>query len=531
MKRSTAILTATALAVLLGVTVALAFFRRSLPASQGGWGASSPLTPVPPTPIPLQKGADPVPEFIGREATPHPIDAPSIPQNPHLSTGSWSAIHDDTYMSDTYDGGTLGPLGHDPTVASTFFPARPKSPVGQVTVITFDRDGRLVAGVIKLDLIARTAWVRLTLIDPGTLNTLAWLDLPKEPLKRPFRPSGAYFFQEGRDRVVIGTPNRQVLLISHTDTAPFTFTKEVTYTLGGRAIPEGDQIEALQPDSSGLAWFTSKNGVVGTLNLDTSAVYTMTLPGERIVNSHASDLDGGVYIVSTAAMYRFDAAESGAVTMTWRETYDAGTDTKPGQVDIGSGTTPTLMGDDYVTITDNASPRMNVLVYRRAVLLEPGVSRLVCAEPVFQPGRASNENSLVATDRSIIVENNYGYEGYKATRKGRTTEPGLARVDLNDDGSGCHTVWTNMDIRIPTAVTKMALSNGLIYTYTKPEGPDKTDAWYFTAVDYYTGEVVWSRLAGTGDLYNNSYASVYLGKDGALYAGVMGGIVAMRDGQ
>jgi len=31
----------------------------------------------------------------------------------------------------------------------------------------------------------------------------------------------------------------------------------------------------------------------------------------------------------------------------------------------GTGTTPTLMGTEYVTIIDNVLPQMHVLVYRR----------------------------------------------------------------------------------------------------------------------------------------------------------------------
>ena len=38
---------------------------------------------------------------------------------------------------------------------------------------------------------------------------------------------------------------------------------------------------------------------------------------------------------------------------------------KPSQVDAGSGTTPTIMDNGYVAITDNADP-MNVVVYRTA---------------------------------------------------------------------------------------------------------------------------------------------------------------------
>ena len=42
--------------------------------------------------------------------------------------------------------------------------------------------------------------------------------------------------------------------------------------------------------------------------------------------------------------------------MTWREKYANTGETKPGQTSPGSGTTPTLMNDDWVAITDNADP-------------------------------------------------------------------------------------------------------------------------------------------------------------------------------
>ena len=176
-----------------------------------------------------------------------------------------------------------------------------------------------------------------------------------------------------------------------------------------------------------------------------------------------------------------------------------------------------------MTITDNGQPRMNVLVYDRTD------GRLVCAEPVFQPGQASNENSLIATDTSIIVENNFGYKTVQDTTHGRTTKPGIARVDV--ENGACHTVWSNESESIPSVISKMSLANGLIYTYTKPRGPATTDPWYFTAIDFHTGTTVYSQLAGIGILYNNHYAGAYLGPDGTLYVGVVGGIVAMRDGE
>ena len=136
---------------------------------------------------------------------------------------------------------------------------------------------------------------------------------------------------------------------------------------------------------------------------------------------------------------------------------------------------------------------MHVLVFRRAKTVTG--DRLFCSVPVFQPGANSTGNSLVATDSSIVVENNFGYKSLKSTEHGKTTKTGLARIDL--DAQGCRTVWTNTEESIPTLVTKLSLASGLIYTYTKPKGPANTGAWYFTAIDFATGQTVYKQLAAS----------------------------------
>ena len=69
-------------------------------------------------------------------------------------------------------------------------------------------------------------------------------------------------------------------------------------------------------------------------------------------------------------------------------------------------------------------------------------SRVVCVQPVFAKGASDTDQSLIGTGRSMVVENNYGYSGLTATEQGATTSPGIARVDINDTGTGCRTVWT-----------------------------------------------------------------------------------------
>ncbi len=478
--------------------------------------------------LPNQK-ISPVPMFIGETAMTKPVTGTTpVPQNPFMADNPWNCMHNDSYQSDVYP--TPGPLGSNPVVLSTWL-GPPDGIQAIVVGMTFDKaNNLLIAASIKVLREQGIAFVQLTLIDAETLATLARFDLPKETVTGTgFRPAGSYFYMAEDNRIVIGTKDRTIWLVSYSlngQTGQWSFhhDNEAGWDLSAH-IPQGDSIQALQPDWWGLLWFTSKGGVVGTLDMTTGKVIdSLQLPGERIVNGHAAGADGGVYIASTLAMYRFYTASDGTIIESWRKTYDTGTHVKEGQTDIGTGTTPTLMGDRFVTITDNGQPQMHVLVYAR----EDG--RLICSEPVFRPGQASNENSLVATDTSIIVENNFGYKDpLKDTTHGRTTTPGLARIDVENDA--CRTVWTNDSVSIPTLITKMSLTTGLIYTYTKPKGPATTDPWYFTAIDFETGETVWKILAGLGVLYNNHYAGAYLGPDGTLYVGVLGGIVAMRDGE
>jgi hypothetical protein len=199
---------------------------------------------------------------------------------------------------------------------------------------------------------------------------------------------------------------------------------------------------------------------------------------------------------------------------------------KPGQTQAGSGTTPTLMGKGYVSITDNADP-MDVVVYRRAK--NEGHNRLVCSVPVFQQGQSATDNSLIGTDTAMVVENNYGYTGPLATENGQTVPGGVERVDIDAGGGGCHKVWHSNE-RAPSVVPKLSRGNGLVYVYTKDPQPDNSDTWYLTAVDFRTGSTVYKRLAGEGLGYNNNYAPLTIAEDGTTYVGVLGGLVLLRDG-
>jgi hypothetical protein len=446
--------------------------------------------------------------FEGSIAVPQPIrGVPEPPRHPFMAPNGRSNIHNDAYMTDTYR--IAGPLGDGAETSSLF--AR------ECASVTFDSQGRIVTICVGLD---RPV---LALLDPQTLATQAAMPLPiRNPLSgsNPFTDfsGGGYFYLDNQDRAVLPTNDRHLLEVAVTSGPSFTVTRD--YDLSG-VVAADDGIVSVLPDWSGRFWFVSRDGIVGTVERASGAIRTLRLPGEGISNSFAVDETGGVYIVSDRALYRFDADPTGVPQLSWREVYPNSGIHKPGQSDAGSGTTPTLMGDDLVAITDNADP-MDVIVYRRARSV--GGSRLVCSEPVFRQGAGATDQSLIGTDRSLIAENNYGYSGITATMNGGVTEPGLTRVDVRK--GRCMTVWTSQE-RAPSVVPKLSLANGLVYTYTKPPREDNLDAWYLTALDFRTGRTVYRRLAGTGFGYNNHYAPVTLGPDGRAYVGVLGGIVAL----
>jgi hypothetical protein len=57
-----------------------------------------------------------------------------------------------------------------------------------------------------------------------------------------------------------------------------------------------------------------------------------------------------------------------------------------------------------------------------------------------------------------------------------------------------------------------------------------SDAFYFTAIDFGTGETIYRRLTGTGMRYDNHFSPVTIGPDGTAYVGTVNGLMAIRDG-
>ena len=309
-----------------------------------------------------------------------------------------------------------------------------------------------------------------------------------------------------------------------------------------------NKLTAVMPDADGNIWYTSKLGIVGIVDLkntkdgecpktysqsilefgllkkiemyfgkkyenlkdvefyregmsDTEYIrefrkFFMVDPNSReeIQNSFSVGPDG-VYIVSNIAIYklRFNYdTKLIELDPKWEKTFLESGDQmyyndfiqKKGQLNNGSGTTPTLMDDRFVVIGDNDFHQINMVIFSQ----EDG--SLVSRHKLFNYDSSACENSVVAYKNSLFIGNTYNYiDPFKENE----TAGGLNRFDYNE-ASGKFELredWPSDVIDPKSATPKMSTANGLIYVYNRAEEPyDDYYNWQLTAIDYETGRKV-----------------------------------------
>jgi hypothetical protein len=454
-----------------------------------------------------------------------------IPQHPYMAKNGGNNMHGDAYMSDYIL--ESGPLGIDPIVHSTF------RGIAECVTICYTSENQMVTGCTSLDR------PRLILMDSTTLEEIKRYNLPVRPLKSIFDPikiyedtsGGAYFYLDNENRVVVATHEQAIEIVQvPSDGGNFELVEKINLSdyVVYRDFPERDKVGCALPDWHGNIWFTTRYGAVGAINKTSGKISSIELKEpitqhyEEIQNSFTVGEDG-VYIVSDYALYRFNIDVNSDPKADWRIEYDRGTRRKPGMLNQGSGTTPTLVGD-FVVIGDNADPKMNVQFHYRSN------GTLVEKIPIFEDFKSCSENSPIGLSFkngscSVIFANNYGHKGMLSVTLGRASEPGITRIDLikNKNKYEIKKVWTSSEIPI-SALPKLSIGNGMFYIYSKDPHPFGLNLWYFTAIDFRTGETVFKKMTGTGFTYNNNWGPIHLSPDGTAYIGMLLGMVSVRDG-
>jgi len=503
-----------------------------------------------------------LPDYIGHPAKPHPSPNSGVPQNPLLAPDPFSHTHFDPWMSDTAN--IAGPLGRDPEVLSSRLDEarNPDSDewVFNCISIGFDSHGRPISVCLN----PKEATV--VLIDPDTLDVVSKysLDIPPGP---PYKGDGRqkfltsmgniYSYLDASDRFTVASGGNQILTLvegGSEESPVLELLEGNTYDLK-EILPETNPIvSGTILDWQGRIWFATPDpATIWVLNPatfqkgDPDSVKRVELaPDEAIRNTFAlTKIEGGrtaAYVVTSKQMYRVDAGPDDQPYKVWSEPYKSNEneEVRLGQYEVGSGTSPTILGEGkYVAITDD-NTQLQVVVFRTDERLDPNEERIVCEVPVFDfpgGGNGALSNSLIGSRLSLIASNNYNYWFDWELENGKLrspSAPGFERIDIEPNGRSCRKVWTNTEVAT-TVSPRLSTKTGLIYTIARKLDEETLidgkplEVYYWTAIDFRTGETVWQKRAGTGSEFDSFYPALGIGPNGALYSGGYGRFMSVRD--
>ncbi len=274
---------------------------------------------------------------------------------------------------------------------------------------------------------------------------------------------------------------------------------------------------------------------------------------EEIQNSFSVSEDG-VFILSNFALYKFyfnEKTKKIEMDPKWKETFKKGDllypndfSFKPGQLNNGGGTTPTLMDNRFVAIGDNDKDQININIY------DQKNGELIFRHKLFKKGASACENSIVAYKNSFVIANTFGYVDPFKTNN---TAGGISRFDYNEstDSFQLNNKWPaagHFDAK--TATPKLSTANGLIYVYNRSENEINGHRdWQLTAIDFRTGYRVFyikpsfekkqfkdnigfiSKVFSLGTknyerkVFNNIWGTYAFGPDNSIYIGAYRGFL------
>lgn len=514
--------------------------------------------------VPVGAGTDEIPpgpstslpDYIGAPAWAHPAANSAVPQDPFLAPYPFPHGHSDIWMSDTAN--IAGPLGRNPEVlSSTLADARqyPDNWLIPGGSTAFDSHGRVIVNAYGLH------EASVIMLDPDTLDVLTYYPLTiteGPPLgndgDQKAIPSmwSIYGYLDNRDRMHMVSGSNKIITLGEVGSPSSPVFQQVgEYDLSQLVDGVNQRITGVIVDFQGRYWLNmGTSSRIYLLDPATATYPYLDLPyidlndfsdTEATRNGMAltrEGKDGVAYIVTTEGMYRVDAGPDDQLHKVWSVPYETIGVVRPGQYELGSGTTPTILGEGkYVAITDNAE-QMNVVVYRTKAGLPPD-QQVVCKVPVFDfpgGGYGAGSNSLIGSHNSLIVQNDYGYLfDWDTGTLVHPGAPGIERIDIDPNGKGCTKVWVNTDVASNMA-PKLSTRTGLIYTQDrKYDAENDVYAVYWVALDFRTGKVVWEKLAGTFNrlgpaTFDNFWAPACIGPNGALYGPQYGGVTMIRDG-
>ena len=207
-------------------------------------------------------------------------------------------------------------------------------------------------------------------------------------------------------------------------------------------------------------------------------------------------------------------------------TYDRGTRLKPGHAVAG-------IGDDARHCMRRISSRSPTTPTRACTSRSTGAppGALVCRAPVFEAGQSATENSIIAAGNSLVVENNYGYEGPDIGGAGEgDRQPGVARVDVDAQAGTCRRHGRAAEIS-PTTVPKASLASGpRLRLLQAAERRRRRRLVLHRDRLPHRHIPCTAALPEPGTSTTTTTPPVSIGPDGSGYIGTLGGLIRIADG-
>ncbi len=382
--------------------------------------------------------------------------------------------------------------------------------------------------------------------------------------------SGAYSILDAQNRLIVGRERKLDVFQDKVEgdrfspierSKVFTFPDEVF--CGSR-----DKMVGLTMLWDGTIAFATELGVVGTVpgepaQMKAKSIRSISLNGSScqgasadddnldvVSNSIAADENGGIYVVTSRATYKF-RWDGSDVEQVWRGSYNSGQSSGV-RLGDGSGSTPSLMGtatgdDRFVVITDGQELMHLVLMWRDRIPADwkglPGrPRRIACEIPVsFGDPNAteslSEQSVLVRGHSAVVVNNKLKNEDSFANlppnariiaaalagQDPANAPYGLERFDWNQRKNKCSSRWANQEVSIPNGIPSMSTATGLIYGIGQRDG-----VWGLEGIDFETGESK-LRVESSADVTDNSvYAATTVAPDGVIWTGTFLGYTIFR---
>lgn len=530
-----------------GIAAAMAM---SLVCSAGAISASAAETEVPVTETEVSADV--------QALVPKMMPEIRVKQNPYLASGE-AMIHNDIYSSDVTK--AVVPLGIYTEINEAVDNQGTQAP----PCFFYDDYGNCITPLL--------GGAAIRVMDSEEITTLGSFipkrddPVPEDPDQVPYATQISYSFVDGNGNLVIPTNHGHVLMLKTTDesgTPLAVFEKQLDVDLVSAAKEQlgediNDDLLSVVYDYDGNLWFVtggfrmdpsvSPDGFTGYLEREyidrtlageelaaAEYVHCMRLSdGENAENGISAHPEGMVLLTNKSCMLL--RAEEQAIGTVWSVPYEsAGLKVAPEGSSVtgsglawGGGSTPTLT-NELVFFTDNAETvhlivvdiRTGEIVAQAPVMETLGIpvsvdnSILAYSPEEGQTtvlvcnwcgaGKAVIDDSSVQAYASIYDENwiASGKEGLL---------PGIERIDfikLDDGTYEAKKVWTREDIA-DTAMVKLSTATGYFYTYA--QDPD-TGVWQFMALDYDTGETVYTWDVSDDAKYNNMAVGMMQGYTG-----------------